>query len=280
MGFLSGLFGGSKSTSTTTGKDVTPPEFVALRGPVADALQALFGAPLAQGGGVPGTFPTPSGAGLTAPLGGAEESLLSNLTSLLSGPSQFGTGKELLGRTLGGEFLSPESNPFLRATIEAAQRPILEGLTETLTRDLPGRFTQAGQFIQPGGSSAFDRAAAIATRGATQQLGDIGSQISFANLQQERARQQEGIKISQGEITQTIEGLRAAALPRFIEQFGIDRGVEEFDKRIQRVLAALQLATGVPLVNVAQEGRTTQRESPNIFGALTGAFGAAFPAGI
>lgn len=43
--------------------------------------------------------------------------------------------------------------------------------------------------MQPGSSSAFDRAAAIATRGATQEIGDIASTLSYQSFNDERNRQ-------------------------------------------------------------------------------------------
>jgi hypothetical protein len=252
MSFLKTLFGGSETRQQQTSgpTEVTPQIFRELREPVAGQLTGLIGDPLAQGGGA---FGQPFAVG-QSPL---EAALLGRVGEAFTGPQTGPAAQELLMKTLQGGFLGPESNPFLRAAIESAQRPVLEGLTETLGRVLPGRFTQAGQFTQPGGSSAFDRAAAIATRGAGQSLADISTNLSFANLEQERGRQQEAVRLSQEDVTQTIEGLKAAALPRLIEQFGVDRALEEFNARITRVLEALQIATGVPLINIAQQSQQT-----------------------
>lgn len=82
----------------------------------------------------------------------------------------------------------PGSNPFMDAAIQAAIRPVQEGLTQQLTRELPGRFTQAGQFVQPQGSSAFDRAAALASTGAANAMTDAAGKISFASTEAERDR--------------------------------------------------------------------------------------------
>lgn len=79
-----------------------------------------------------------------------------------------------------GAFGGP--NPFSDAYIDQAQRRTTQNLEETLSRTLPGRFTQAGHIVQPQGSSAFDRAAAIATRGATQEMGDIATRINYQSL--------------------------------------------------------------------------------------------------
>lgn len=205
-------------------------------------------------------------------------------------------------------------NPFLQAAIEAAQRPVLQGLEETLSRTLPGRFTQAGQFIQPGGSSAFDRAAALATRGVAQELGDISSQMSYAALEAARGReagaleaelarrgqfglaeqqakqaqldralqvpgmlsdlttaaQQRELMAAQGGLTEAqrqatgagvqsqevdtlIKNLQAQALPRLIQDLGIERGMEAFNNQVNALLSTLGITAGVTRPVISQE---------------------------
>lgn len=240
------LFGGSdsKQTSFSGPRDVTPKVFKELREPFANVLQQLFGAeegdPLS---GIP-QFEGP----LAAPLGQGEAEALDVLRGQLTGPRS-----DLINKTIQGEFLTPETNPFLQAMIEAAQRPTLQGLTEVLDRTLPGRFTQAGQFVQPEGSSAFDRAAAIATRGAADALSDIATNIAGAAFESERGRQQEAIQLGQQEVETTINNLQAQALPRLIEDLGLERGLSEFQNRIQAILQALSVATGAPLTTIAQQ---------------------------
>lgn len=269
-GIIQGLFGGKKSKeqSTATPLDVTPQVIAGLRGPVVSALESL----IQTGGGA-----APTGV---APLGGAEQDLLSRAISQAGGPSPLqAAGRGLLGQTISGNFLDPASNPFLAATIEAAQRPVIQAFQDVALPRLQGEFTAAGHRIQPQGSSAFDRAAAIATRGLTQQLGDISTNIAFGNYAQERQRQQEAAgaaeAISTQDLQTTITGLQTAALPRMIEQFGLDQGLEEFNRRITTILQALQVATGIPLVNIgtAQQGTLKSSESPGVFGTLLGTQG-------
>lgn len=144
-------------------------------------------------------------------------------------------------------------DPLLKAYIESVQRPILEGLTETLTRDLPGRFTQAGQMVQPRGSSAFDRAAAIATRGAAQAQQDIGTQIGY------EAYKNSGDRYAQ-EIDTTIKNLQAQALPRLIQELGIERGIEQFNQRVTALMQTLGITAGVTQPTIAnnQSSKSTQ----------------------
>lgn len=244
------LFGGS--TSTQEPKDVTPPELQQLRSPFASAISNLFNfnnIPTYNPNATNGTGAVP-----TAPITSNEQTLLNTMMGQLNDP----TRADLLQKTLSGYFLPGQegSNPFLQATIEAAQRPTLQGLEETLSRALPGRFTQAGHFTNPQGSSAFDRAAAIATRGASQTLGDIATNIASGAYTSERGNQNEALKLQSQDVQTTINALQAQALPRLIQQYGIDQGMEQFKTRIQAVLQALQTASGT-LVNVGQSGKST-----------------------
>lgn len=257
------LFGSTKEVSRPA--DVTPPELAGLRGPFADALKNLLGAtgttqPLS---GVPA-----SGLATSAPVAPGEQQLLTLLQGLGGGQ-----GGGLIADTLAGKFLPGQagSNPFLNAIIEAAQRPTLEGLTRTLTEALPGRFTAAGQFIQPQGSSAFDRAAATATGEASRAVSDIATKLSGAAFETERGRQQEAIGLGQREVETAVTNLGAQALPRLIQELGIERGLQEYQTRLNAVLQALAVATGAPL---SQTGTETVREQK------PGAFSALFPQGL
>lgn len=245
VNFLSALFGGSEATSKSTPVDMTPLEYKALRGPTMSFLIDNAVNPKSYGGP------------LTANLGASEGDLLSQLMS--SGMGQPGR-LDFLNQTIGGNFLpgQPGANPFLDAAISAASRPILEDLTQTLDRTLPGRFTQAGQFVQPQGSSAFDRAAAVATKGAANAIADIGTNMSFGAYEAERGRQQQAVQLSQQEVDTTIKNLQAQALPRMIQELGIDRGIALFQQQSQQLLQVLQLLAGVtsPTIGNVQEARS------------------------
>ncbi len=285
MSFFGDLFGGTESSQTSGPVDVTPPAFKALQQPVADILKNLFGGQLGFAGGSFGGVQDP--ARFSAPLAGQESQLLTQLGGLFQGGGATGQAQSFLQSVLSGQGLDPASNPFLQATIQSAQRPLIEQFQDITLPRLQSDFTAAGQRIQPEGSSAFDRSAALATRGLTNALGDIATTLSGQNFQQERNRQTQAVtqasQLQTADVQNTIAGLQAVALPRLIEQFGIDRGLEEFNRRIQTVLAAIQLAQGLPLQTIAQESSATSVTKPNIVGTLGGiAFGAggAFPAGV
>ncbi len=252
------LFGGSKqeSQSTSGPTDVTPPEIEKLRGDFVKTLSSLFGGGGDALAGIPKSGLT--GEAGTAQIGGQEQTLLDLLFKDATGG---GGGRDaLLSDTIGGKFLPGQegSNPFTQAAIEAAQRPTAQAFEDIFARALPGKFAVAGQQSkQKEGSSAFDRAAGIQSRALADSLGDIATNISFGSFQQERNLQQAAIGISQEEAELGIEQLQASALPRLIEQFGLDKGTAEFNTRIDAILKALSIATGTPLQTVASQSQST-----------------------
>lgn len=272
MSFVGDLFGGTTERRDVTPQDVVPREFRELRQPIADALRGLIGTEFQQGGG------TPTGESrFAAPITGLESDLVNRIGGLAGGDTPLqGGANQLLQQTLQGQFLSPESNPFLSQTIRAAQRPLIEAFRDVALPRFQRGFLAGGQQIGPGGSSAFDRAAAIATRGLLNTLGDVSTNLAGQNFQAERGRQVQAIEqvgqISTQQVQSSISGLQAVALPRLIEQFGINQGTTEFNRRIDVLLQALGVARGLPLVQTAQAGGGGGAVSPNIIQTLTSPF--------
>lgn len=291
---MSGLFGGGKSKSKSSSKpvDVTPDEFVGLREPLVDSLLGLFstGGPIftgPQSATAPFTFPGQDtqvqGNPLVAPITGDEQSLLDRIMAQVGQPNPVMLAAQgQLADTLSGKFLTPEGNPFLSAAIQAATRPVIQTFQDVAIPQLKSQFVAAGQRIQPGGSSAFDKAAAIATRGLLDNVADISTKIASANFAAERDRQIQAIaqasQVSSQEINNTINALQAVALPRLIEQFGINQGLQEFNRRVNVLLQALQIAAGKAGPFVGQEMRSSGSSSisPGILPAIgdfVGGFG-------
>lgn len=266
MGFLDTLFGGSKSSSNP--KDVTAPEIKALRSPFAITANRLTGAD--TGGGLSG-IPAPTGP-FSAPMAPGEQTALSQLGQFTANNPLQTASTDYLTKALGGNFLpgQPGANPFLGASIDAASRPILQGLQDLLSRELPGRFTQAGQFVNPRGSSPFDFAAARATGDVANALGDIGTRLAFQTQEAERGRQQEAVgqstQLNQQQVQTMLTNLQAQALPRLIEDLGLERGQEIFKVRMQALLQALGVITNAPLQTEATS--TSSKTKGGIIPAL------------
>lgn len=283
-GVLGGL--GSDDASTTETdvdqitrseiRDFVPPEFRQLRGRLASGLGDFLRNPEVRLGD---ETLAADAQRFAAPITEAERGALARIigSNLIPSEQEFLT-RSLLSRTLGGEFLSPESNPFLRGAIETAQRPIRERAEE---QRLANRalFTRSGQRIDK--SSPFARAQAIQQRGELNALGDVGTRIAFENLARERAIQAQApivtAEVLNAELARTTQALQAVALPRLIQQLGIDRALEEFQQRRDAILQAAAIAAGVTQPRLAQRGsRVTGEGSASVsvnpfLGVLSGA---------
>lgn len=207
---------------------------------------------------IPGDF--------AAPLQQNEQTLLDALMGQIANPV-FAAGQDQLASTIRGDFLRPESNPFLSAMIDTEQRRLGEAFRDVEAPALQSRFTRAGQQIQPQGSSAFDTAAAIALRGLTSAQGDVATQLAGQNFQAERGRQldavQIGSQVSSQEVERLTSILQSQALPRLIEQYGIDKGLEEFRRRMDMILAALGIGAQISSPTVANVGQSSGKTSPS-----------------
>lgn len=282
---------------------------------MTDVLKSLFGGSSSQSNQISQSTPQNYTA---APLSGLAPDLASSLRETLvnfsnkrdAGPqstpqaamtgqegnlintinSQVGPGTDsakYIKDVLSGSYLPGQanSNPFFADAVKAAQRPTLEGLTETLGRVLPGRFTQAGQMIQSnagdqGGSSAFDRAGAIATRGVANAVGDIATNMGNTQFQNERSQQTQAAALDQGQVDQTIKALQASALPRLIEQNGLDKGLALFQSNVANLLDVLKTIGAVAAPTMATGSASIgESSSSSEKGIIPGLFPKGFSGG-
>lgn len=267
---LQAIFGGSQATqatqSTSTQQNYTDPSLSALATPLSGTLQQLLST---LGLGSTGTnigntatqgqqAPTPQ-----APITGQESSLVNTLGSQV-GPGT--SSAQYLKSILSGSQLpgGPNADPALAAAITAAQRPTLDNLTQTLTQDLPGRFAAAGQSLQPnspgssgGGSSAFDNAAALAFKGAADTSTDIASNIANNEYNTGTQNQVAAAGLDQNEVNNTISALQASALPRLIQQNGLDQGLSQFNTQVTSLLQLLQTIGSVQAPTLAANSQST-----------------------
>lgn len=244
---ISGNTANSTSAGTSSGASTTSnytnPALSGLGGNLADTLKQVLASFSSQTANAGNPLANATAAP-QAPVTSQEQQLLDQITKSTGGGAP---NDAYLKSAVGGNFLpgQPGANPFFDAAVKAAQRPTFEGLQETLSRTLPGRFTQGGQMIQSntgdqGGSSAFDRAAAIATRGVANAVGDIATNMGNTQYSNERQLQQGAVGLDQGRVDETIKGLQSVALPRLIQQNGLDKGLALFQQQTSNLLDFLK----------------------------------------
>jgi hypothetical protein len=82
-------------------------------------------------------------------------------------------------RLTSGELLDPNSNPALRATIDASTRPIIDNLMESVLPQIRGSAVTTGNY----GSSRQGIAEGLATKAAAQAVGDTASKVATQGYQ-------------------------------------------------------------------------------------------------
>lgn len=265
--FLNTIFGGSQqqqsSQATSTPTNFTNPALQGLGGNLAQFLQSLTGSLTSSTNNANpngGVTPTPQ-----APVSGQESDLLKTIGSQV-GPGT--ASASWIKNVLGGSNLpgQPGGNPALDATITAAQRPTLNNLTQTLTQALPGRFAAAGQQLQPnspgstgGGSSAFDNAAALAFQSAANTSTDIASNIANNAWNVGQTQQTAAAGLDQNEVNNTISALQASALPRLIQQNGLNQGLSLFQSQVSNLLDVLKTIGGVQAPTLANTSQSSSQ---------------------
>jgi hypothetical protein len=154
-----------------------------------------------------------------------------------------------------------KANPFTDAMIQSAQRNTMQNLQEGL-RGYAGQFTRNGQLIQDntgdqGGSSAFTRAAAVLGRGAASTLGDIATGIMNNVYNTGRQLQQGAANLSMEDVKLMSQNLKDQALPRLIQQLGIENGMQVFQNNVAAILETLRTVGGIAAPVVASNSQMT-----------------------
>lgn len=237
---------GSKQTAET--KDLTPYEYRALRPFVAGQAQdwVTTGGPAYEGA-------------FAAPITAAETEMLGDIRSqaLVPTAGETAAGTMRLG-TLQGRYLTPESNPALDAYIQAAVRPIRSAyLDENMAAK--ALFSRAGQRIQE--SSPFSRLQIRSNEAYLNAIKDATAQIVAPAYEAERGRQMEASTQEREQAQMAFDraqgALEAQALPRLIEQYGIDAGREEFARRTALLAEILGLTANLTMPTPATESEST-----------------------
>jgi hypothetical protein len=176
-----------------------------------------------------------------------------------------------------GAFLDPNTNPALRATIEAATRPMYEAFER-------GRGQIASSAIAGGaykGSSRRQLAEEQLLTDTQRNIGDTAAMIAYENLARERQIQQQtpemidaALRLQQ--LGPEILGQTGAGY-RDLEQLLIEERLRQYEEAIEAPYRPLlPLANIVHGGNVGQLSQTTTTAGPGGFGGgITGALGGA-----
>ena len=93
--------------------------------------------------------------------------------------------QDLTAATMRGDYLSPDTNPYLKSAMDAATRPMTEAFTQDVMPGINAAFSSAGRY----GSGLQANQQARASEDYLQALGDVGSRMAYSNYADERNRQ-------------------------------------------------------------------------------------------
>lgn len=239
--------------------------------------------------------PSASSTGIySAPMSSNENSLLGSIMNLNGGATALAPAQSYLSSVLSPNYLqNAMQNPGLQTAISQATAPLVSNYQNVTLPNLAGQFAANGQVLNgpgqvgPGatangaGSSAFDKAASIAQTGLLQSMGATAAPIAsnFLNsaMNQQSAGATQAENLSSTQVNNLISTLQAEALPRLIQQYGMDQGLQQFNNRVNVMLQALGLGVQTSQPDVAESGQSNSSfdSEKGILGSLGSAAGLA-----
>ena len=245
---MGGGFNVSKQKTRSKTKDLQAQEFKALRGPYGELLAGAF--PYLEdffsGGQQFGGVDAGRLDDLRAPMTPGENDALNRLNFQLAGDPNQILSDELIGDTLRGEYLSPETNPGFADLLSYTNRAISDEFDK---EDLAqrGLFSRAGQLLPE--SSPFAQASVDLSKARMDAIGRNTAALTSGIYESERGRQTQAIEQRRAnasfEFERQFEGLQANALPRLIDEIGFERGFAEYKSRIDSLMLALGITADV-----------------------------------
>jgi hypothetical protein len=196
-----------------------------------------------------------------------------------------GSGESLLGPTLGnvaatqsGAYLTPQSNPFLDATFNAAAAPVSEQFRDATEPGIQAQFARAGTF----GGSAQNQAEGIAQQNLGSTLQNLATNIYGGNYEQERQNQirQQGLVpgLLGASVAPATELMNIGGLQQQFGQQALDTALQNMQNQYNwpfRILGQL----GAALPTAVGGAYSSQQTAPNpnaidpISGGLAGLLG-------
>lgn len=253
-----GSYAQNQSSSKTRTADYQAGAYKDLRKPVSQTIQDLL-----AGAGTGDTLAgIPSYQGQTnAPITAAEQNYLSQMQNSATNQSpNVQAANSLTGDTLAGKYLDPASNPFLQSSINAAIQPLRQQYNDVTMPGLRAQFTLNGQTLQGEGSSPFAREYARAANDLNTQIGNISSNMAGQNYTNERNNQMQAVTNAnaqqQQQFNQLYQTLQASALPRLIQQQGLDKGLQNFNQQVNWLMQVLGLGAQSSQPVMSQTGNS------------------------
>jgi hypothetical protein len=175
-------------------------------------------------------------------------------------------------KTINGDYLSPNSNPFLNAAIQAAQFNTQQQFQNTVVPQLLSRYTGGNQEVQGQGSTAFANEANQSALDYEQTQAGTAANMESANYTAERQNQIAAItqagQVTQEQLTALTTAAQAAQLPQLVQDLGLQRGLQQYNTNVNNVLEVLRIAGGLSSPTIASTATSSGSSSPGLLGDI------------
>lgn len=240
-------------------------------------------------GGAPGTgvtglvnnpnFQAPTSDSLVAPMTQQQIDLMNQAVHSVQpgGNPLMDAANAQLMQTLNGNYLSPQSNPFLQAAISAAQYNTQQQFQNTVIPGLLSRYTGGNQQVQGLGSTSFANEANQAGLQYETTQANTAATMESQNYTQERQNQLAAItqanQVTNDQLQRVVTAGQQAALPQLVKDLGIQRGIQSYNDRMNALLEAIRIAGGVSSPTVASTSSGSSSSTPGLLPSLASAVG-------
>lgn len=225
MGFFSDIFGGSSQQKTSSSSSGQSGPLLPSQGRLQDRIFNLASGLYDQ------TPKNVYGGNYVTPMSGASGMGLRILANL--GQGDFG-GKNVsdyASQVLSGQYLDPNSNPYFKAAVAAATRPILQNFQEQQLPALTSQAVQSGAY----GGTRNAVAQGIASRGASQAIGDTSANLSNQIYEAERQRQMEAPQLlAQGAALQTLPAQLMSQVGSSLEGYQNQQNQQQYQRYLDQ----------------------------------------------
>lgn len=146
-----------------------------------------------------------------------------------------------LQKVIGGDYLSPTSNPYLASMVEYAQRPLTQNYQNTILPTLDTTAIEAGRY----GGGAWADLRSQESQNYERALGDIANQMYGGAYESERQRMQAGLGLS-GQLSEAqaqIEAQRQAQIGSQAQQASMLGAGQAQERAMQNALFGQQAGT-------------------------------------
>lgn len=201
-----------------------------------------------------------------AGLNPTQTSALGTITSMGSTPDAGVTAAQGLNNsTIAGNYLSPDTNPYLKATYQAAADPVTASYMTATAPQTASAFARAGRY----GSGSYDNAVGQNERNLGYTLNNLATGIYGGNYQQERQNQLNAAGmapgLNQASFFNPTQALMAGNQEQQTQQAGLTNAYNQYMTNQMMPWQNAQMYQGLVGGNYGQSGTvsgTTQQQTP------------------